>query len=88
MKTIVVPDRNKKDLDEIPKVLRRKLNWVIAENMSDVLKVALLDRENDASQAHRPSSAKLKSKLSKKRSLKRERAIRKNQRERAIPLRP
>ena len=88
MKTIVVPDRNKKDLDEIPKVLRRKLNWVIAENMSDVLKVALLDRENDASQANRPSSAKLKSKLSKKRSLKRARAIRKNQRERAIPLRP
>src|SRR4030095_14256861 len=44
MKTIVIPDRNEKDLDEIPRVLRRKLTWVIAENMSDVLNVALMDR--------------------------------------------
>ena len=33
MKTIVIPDRNEKDLDEIPKPLRRKLNWVVAKNM-------------------------------------------------------
>ena len=44
IKTIIIPGRNEKDLDEIPKVLRRKLQWVLAENMSDVLKSALLDK--------------------------------------------
>jgi ATP-dependent Lon protease len=42
IKTIVIPDRNKKDLDEIPKALRRKLHWVVASNMSEVLQVSLL----------------------------------------------
>jgi ATP-dependent Lon protease len=88
MKTIIVPDRNKKDLDEIPKVLRRKLNWVIAENMSDVLKVALLDRENRATKTGRSSNARIKPKFSNRKSLKREGPVHKNHRERRIPLRP
>ncbi len=37
IKTIIIPDRNEKDLDEIPKPLRRKLHWIVAKNMSDVL---------------------------------------------------
>jgi ATP-dependent Lon protease len=45
VKTIVIPDRNKKDLDEIPRGLRRKLQWVLAGNMSDVLELALLNQE-------------------------------------------
>ena len=45
IKTILIPERNEKDLEEIPKPLRRKLKWVVAENMSDVLKVALISRE-------------------------------------------
>ena len=88
IKTIIVPDRNKKDLDEIPKPLRRKLNWAIAESMSDVLKVALLDGRNGALKANHPSSASMKSKLSKRKSLKPEGRVRKNHRERSIPLRP
>jgi ATP-dependent Lon protease len=40
MKIIVIPDRNEKDLDEIPKPLRRKL-FDSSKNMSDVLKVAV-----------------------------------------------
>ena len=44
IKTIIIPERNEKDLDEIPKALRRKLRWVLAKNMSDVLKSALLDK--------------------------------------------
>jgi ATP-dependent Lon protease len=46
VKTIVIPDRNRKDLDEIPKGLRRKLQWVLASNMSDVLKLALLSQQS------------------------------------------
>src|SRR5436309_1302312 len=86
IKTVIVPDRNKKDLDEIPKPLRRKLHWVIAENMSDVLQIALLDRQNGARKTKHVSAPKTKS--SKGKSLKRGRPLRKNHRERSIPLRP
>jgi len=86
IKTVIVPDRNKKDLDEIPKPLRRKLHWVIAENMSDVLQIALLDRQNGAGKTKHVSAPKTKSRKGK--SLKRERPLRKNHRERSIPLRP
>src|SRR4030095_14058340 len=44
IRTIIIPDRNQKDLDEIPKALRRKLHWVVAQNMSDVLMSALLHK--------------------------------------------
>src|SRR5437867_1782014 len=73
IKTVIVPDRNKKDLDEIPKPLRRKLHWVIAENMSDVLQIALLDRQNGARKTKYVSTPKTKSRKGK--SLKRERQI-------------
>lgn len=45
MRTIIVPERNQKDLEEIPKQLRRRLTFVLAKNMSEVLKAALLDKE-------------------------------------------
>ena len=88
IKTIIVPDRNKKDLDEIPKPLRRKLNWVISKNMSDVLEVALLAARNGASKAKRTATMKAKSRLDRAKSLKGEKPFRKNHRERPIPLRP
>ena len=89
IKTIIVPDRNQKDLDEIPKPLRRKLRWVIAKNMSDVLKVALLNRQTGDTKTTRSSLAKTKPKLKKgqSKSLKREKPLRKNG-ARPVPLRP
>lgn len=60
IKTIVIPDRNKKDLDEIPKPLRRKLRWIPVANMSDVLKIALIDRERSDSRARRVFATKRK----------------------------
>jgi ATP-dependent Lon protease len=87
IKTIILPDRNEKDLDEIPKTLRRKLRWIVAENMSDVLKTALLGRQNGARRAA-PVSA-LKRPTSTGRLWKHsEKPLRKNQRERSIPLLP
>ncbi len=41
IKTIVMPKRNQKDLDDIPKHLLRGLQFIYVENMSEVLKVAL-----------------------------------------------
>jgi ATP-dependent Lon protease len=46
IRTILVPDRNEKDLEEIPKPLRRKLRFVPAQTMGDVLKVALVEKAN------------------------------------------
>ena len=87
--TIIIPERNEKDLVEIPKPLRRKLRWVIAKNMSDVLKVALLDSAT--------KSAKTRSTENQRKALKpggskpperAKRPLRKQHRERAIPIRP
>ncbi|MBI5892494.1 MAG: endopeptidase La [Deltaproteobacteria bacterium] len=41
IKTIIVPERNKKDLEEIPKDIRKKMNFILVNHMDDVLKVAL-----------------------------------------------
>jgi ATP-dependent Lon protease len=89
IKTIIIPDRNEKDLDEIPKPLRRKLRWVVAKNMSDVLHVALLDRGKAGRELGRSAATEGVSKAVKRKPHKRgEKGIRKNHRERSIPLRP
>jgi ATP-dependent Lon protease len=89
IKTIVIPERNQKDLDEIPKPLRRKLHWIIAKNMSDVLKTALLDRQNGARITKHMSAPKTKLRNRPGTQLKRrERALRKGHRDRSFPLRP
>jgi ATP-dependent Lon protease len=86
IRTIIIPDRNEKDLDEIPKVLRRKLKWVVAQNMSDVLKTALLDKPGSRKPAKGVGE---KLRASRVRSVKRgDKPLHKNRRERPLPLRP
>ena len=41
IKTVIIPRRNEKDLVEIPPHLRKKVDFVLAETMDDVLKTAL-----------------------------------------------
>ena len=41
LKTIIVPKDNKKDLDDIPAQVKKDIKFVFAEEVSDVLKVAL-----------------------------------------------
>jgi ATP-dependent Lon protease len=83
--TVVLPDRNQKDLDDIPKQLRRKLRLLPVKNMSDVLKVALLDK------SRKESSEALSTRRSKtrKRGQRKHRAgpLEKLRREKVIPLR-
>ena len=89
IKTIIIPDRNEKDLDEIPKPLRRKLRWVVAKNMSDVLKVALLDSGTKSVKTRRRANAQRHFNAhGRKAPLRTKRPLRKHHRERAIPLRP
>ena len=88
IKTIILPDRNEKDLEEIPKPLRRKLNWVIAKNMSDVLSVALIAQRKSASKENgieRRKKSVTERRLVAKKS---QQPYRKRHRERSIPVRP
>ncbi|MBI5048055.1 MAG: endopeptidase La, partial [Deltaproteobacteria bacterium] len=41
IQTIILPDRNKKDIEEIPADIQKKLNFVFVKHMDDVLKIAL-----------------------------------------------
>jgi ATP-dependent Lon protease len=42
IKTVVIPAKNKKELEEIPATIKRKLRFVPLENMDEVLDIALL----------------------------------------------
>jgi len=42
LKTIIVPKRNKKDLEDIPPKTKKELNFIFVETMDEVLKNALL----------------------------------------------
>jgi ATP-dependent Lon protease len=83
--TIIVPDRNEKDLDEIPKPLRRRLHFILAKTMSDVLAASLLPRKNKSSRAQ---AAEKKMHQAKDKRRKKERRLPgKVRREKSFPLR-
>ncbi len=44
IKTIIVPARNLKDLEDIPQTIRKKLSYVFAKHMDDILDIALLKK--------------------------------------------
>ncbi len=83
--TIIVPDRNEKDLDEIPKALRRKLRFVLAKTMSNVLDAALLPKRERSSRAQ--ATEKKLAPAKEKRRKKARRLPDKVRRERLVPLR-
>lgn len=41
LKTVVMPEENKKDLEDVPAKIKKSLKFVFAKNIDDVLKVAL-----------------------------------------------
>ena len=45
LKTVLIPQRNKKDLIDIPKRARNDLHVVTVERMDDVLEVALIEKK-------------------------------------------
>ncbi|MGE5418275.1 MAG: endopeptidase La [Acidobacteriota bacterium] len=46
IKTIIMPADNKKDLDEVPANVRRKIDFVLVDHMDQVLEKALMDGEH------------------------------------------
>lgn len=45
IKTLLLPQDNKKDLDEIPKKVKDKINFILVDHMDEVLETALLEKE-------------------------------------------
>jgi ATP-dependent Lon protease len=52
--TVILPKRNKKDLDEIPKHILKDIHLVFADTMDDVMKVALRRTSNSARPTGKP----------------------------------
>ena len=44
IRTIIIPEKNKKDLTEIPQNVKRKIKFITVRNMEQVLKTALSDK--------------------------------------------
>ncbi len=62
IKTVIIPAKNKKELEEIPAAIRRKLKFVPLQNMNDVLDIALLAPVKDP---HRKSASHIASQAKK-----------------------
>ena len=45
IKTIILPEENKRDLDEIPENVKKKLKFVLVSSMEQVLEEALVRNE-------------------------------------------
>jgi ATP-dependent Lon protease len=44
VKTVIIPEQNRKDLDEVPKNIKKKLEFVFVRNMDEILSVALVKK--------------------------------------------
>ena len=58
--TVIIPDRNKKDLEEIPKDIRKKLTFIPVKHMDEVLDVIFRKKKKPGKPAPRPSNKRLK----------------------------
>jgi len=53
IKTIIFPEKNKKDLIEIPKNVIKKINFIPVSNVEDVLKIAISEDIFDSGEDHK-----------------------------------
>lgn len=54
IRTVIIPDRNKKDLEEIPKDIKKQLNFIPVKHMDDVLKVIFKKKAKAPAAPKRP----------------------------------
>jgi ATP-dependent Lon protease len=86
-RTIIVPEKSQKDLEEIPKPLRRKLTFAPADSMAEVLKVALLDKPSRKRSTLATTTARRAKPIKGRRWKRKEKPVERAGRERSIPLR-
>ncbi|RQD75336.1 MAG: endopeptidase La [Candidatus Syntrophonatronum acetioxidans] len=55
IKNIILPAENKKDISEIPRNVQRKVNFIMVENMDEVLENAFVKKEEEARHASKIS---------------------------------
>jgi ATP-dependent Lon protease len=53
IRTLIIPHQNRKDLDEIPPYVRKKMNFVLAKRMDDILGIALDEKKLRRGQRNR-----------------------------------
>ena len=53
MKSIIIPYQNKKDLNELPPYIRKKVNFLAVKHMDEVLQIALGRSRRKAQRAKR-----------------------------------
>jgi ATP-dependent Lon protease len=60
IKTVIIPSENKRDMEEIPELVRADINFVLAERVEEVFDVAFgLDEQTEnKSQTKKPKSVK------------------------------
>ena len=56
VETVAIPFQNRKDLEEIPRPLRNKLQFILARNMNDVLAVAFGDAPPEGTSVDPPKA--------------------------------
>lgn len=59
LKTIILPQDNERELEEIPENVRKDLKFVFVNHMDEVLKVALVKEPKTVSEVEFPKSAKV-----------------------------
>ena len=54
IKTIVIPEKNKKDLEDIPEEFRDKLTFIPVKTIDEVLDVVLVDKISEETRGYKP----------------------------------
>ena len=47
LKTVILPKRNEKDLDDIPDEVRKEMNFILVDTVDEALEAALTDRRGE-----------------------------------------
>jgi ATP-dependent Lon protease len=60
IRTVIIPEKNAKDLSEIPQNIKRKLKFVTVKHMDEVLPLALLESQKKKSSGKKTKSSRAK----------------------------
>jgi ATP-dependent Lon protease len=78
IKTVILPKKNEKDLEEIENKIKKGLNFVFAENIDQVLEASLSDRQvKDSTKKTKKPTNKKKTSSKKRKPAKKKRAAKK-----------
>jgi ATP-dependent Lon protease len=62
IKKVIIPKRNRKDLEDIPKYIKKDMEFVFAETMDDVLEAALKKNSQESKKTANSQKSSVKKK--------------------------